>query len=62
MTTTRPAPDSPAIQRALLPARAAFWRKCGQEAMAARLETEMLAAAIDAALEAEAAKARGETA
>jgi hypothetical protein len=36
-------PDSERIKRALLPARIAWWRKCGQEEMAQQLERELAA-------------------
>lgn len=43
---TRPPPDSPATKAALLPARIAWWRSKGANAIADRLEAEL--AAIEA--------------
>lgn len=37
-------PDSPAIQRALLPARIAWWRSQGHEEFAQQLEAQLAAA------------------
>jgi hypothetical protein len=42
-------PDSPATKAALLPARIAWWRKCGADELAAKLESELAAAELELA-------------